>query len=151
MSFWLHVILLLPNPGCVCLDTGPPLNRLSNREPSSVELLYRHYNLKSSNDVKLKFVSLYEVDTGLSLFVLWPDRLTRVRDLRRGETISTIDCINNGGNFWVFKVKPTPKCLKPAFFPLSSRGRLHQFQKEVWLNVSLRDKDTSSHLIYHVS
>ena len=33
----------------------------------------------------------------------------------------------------------------------SSRGRLHRLQKEVWLNGSLWENDSNSHLIYYLN
>ena len=53
-------------------------------------------------------------------------------------------------NLWFRKMKPMLKCLKPAFFLLTCRWRLH-WQKEVFLYESLWENEPSSHLIYGLS
>ena len=61
-----------------------------------------------------------------------------------------MDCMNCRQSFWVSKVKPVQKCLKPAFFLMDSSGTLRWFQKEVWLYVSLWENEPASHWVYYL-
>lgn len=56
-----------------------------------------------------------------------------------------IDCVKYVQSFQVWEVKL--KCFKPALFQIASRGRLHWFQKVVWLYWNLWENGRVSHLI----
>lgn len=55
----------------------------------------------------------------------------------------------------VLKVALMPKCLKPVFFQMASRGQLPWFNEKTWLYVSLWENDSesneNSHLTYYTS